>query len=245
MFDLSGKKALITGASGALGAAIAKQIHRSGASVVVTGTNEEKLEKLTFDLGYNAHALVCDLSDSQKVESLPSRASDILGNVDILINNAGITRDNLLMRMSDQEWNEVLQVNLNSTMKLCRGVLRGMMKTRWGRIINISSIAGVAGNPGQTNYAASKAGIIGMSKSLAYEVASRGITVNVIAPGLIASPMTSKLTEQQKDKILSQIPIGRIGEPGEIAAAALYLASSEAAYTTGATININGGLAML
>ena len=245
MFDLTGKAALVTGASGGIGAEIARTLHGAGATVGLSGTRTEPLEALATDLGDRAHVLPCNLSDADAVEALPKQAAEAMGGVDVLVNNAGITRDNLFMRMSDEEWAQVIEVNLTSTFRLCRGVLRGMMKARWGRIVNISSVVGATGNPGQGNYAASKAGMVGMSKSLAYEVASRGITVNCVAPGFITTAMTEKLTDDQKAKILTQVPAGRMGEPGEIAAATLYLASPEAAYITGATLHVNGGMAML
>ncbi len=245
MFDLTGKAALVTGASGGIGADIARALHGAGATVGLSGTRVDPLEALAAELGDGAHVLPCNLGDASAVEALPKDAAAAMGSVDILVNNAGITRDNLFMRMSDEEWAQVIEVNLTSTMRLCRGVLRGMMKARWGRIVNISSIVGATGNPGQGNYAASKAGMVGMSKSLAYEVASRGITVNCIAPGFIETAMTDKLNDDQKGKILSQIPAGRMGTPGEIAAAALYLASPEAGYVTGATLHVNGGMAMI
>lgn len=245
MFDLTGKSALITGASGGIGAEIARVLHGAGATVGLSGTRVEPLEALMAELGGNAHVLPCNLSDAEAVEALPKTASEAMGAVDILINNAGITRDNLFMRMSDEEWESVLNVNLTSTFRLCRGVLRGMMKARWGRIVNISSVVGTTGNPGQGNYAASKAGMVGMSKSLAYEVASRGITVNCVAPGFVTTAMTEKLTDDQKDKILVQVPAGRMGDVSEIGAAALYLASPEAGYVTGTVLHVNGGLAML
>lgn len=245
MFDLTGKNALVTGASGGIGAAIARQLHGAGAVVGLSGTRVEPLEALAAELGERAHVLPCNLSDAEAVDALPKAAIAAMGSLDILVNNAGITRDNLFMRMSDDEWGSVLEVNLTSTMRLCRGSLRGMMKARWGRIINVSSVVGATGNPGQANYAASKAGMVGMSKSLAYEVASRGITVNCIAPGFIETAMTDKLTDEQKDKILVQIPAGRMGSADEIAASALFLASPEAAYLTGTTLHVNGGMAML
>ncbi|WP_434286744.1 3-oxoacyl-ACP reductase FabG [Celeribacter sp. SCSIO 80788] len=245
MFDLTGKNALITGASGGIGGAIAKALYDAGATVALSGTRVEPLEALAAELGERAHVLPCNLSDKESVEALPKQAAEVMGSVDILVNNAGITRDNLFMRMSDDEWDSVLNVNLTSTFRLCKGVLRGMMKARWGRIVNISSIVGATGNPGQGNYAASKAGMVGMSKSLAYEVATRGITVNCVAPGFIATAMTDKLTDDQKDKINAQIPAARMGTPEEIAAAVLYLASQEAGYTTGTTLHVNGGMAML
>ena len=245
MFDLTGKNALITGASGGIGGAIAKALHGAGATVTLSGTRQGPLDELAAELGDRVHVLTCNLSDAAAVDALPKQAADLMGSVDILINNAGITKDNLFMRMSDDEWSSVLEVNLTSTMRLCKGVIRGMMKSRWGRIVNISSIVGATGNPGQANYAASKAGMVGMSKSIAYEVASRGITVNCVAPGFIATAMTDKLTDDQKEKINVQIPAARMGTPEEIAAAVLYLASNEAGYTTGATVHVNGGMAML
>jgi 3-oxoacyl-[acyl-carrier protein] reductase len=245
VFDLTGKNALVTGASGGIGGEIAKILHGAGATVGLSGTRVAPLEALAAELGERAHVLPCNLSDAEAVTNLPKQAIAAMGSVDVLVNNAGITRDNLFMRMSDEEWAQVIEVNLTSTMRLCRGVMRGMMKARWGRIINISSIVGATGNPGQANYAASKAGMVGMSKSIAYEVASRGITVNCIAPGFIATPMTDALSDDQKGKINAQIPAGRMGTPEEIAAAALYLASPQAGYVTGATLHVNGGMAML
>ena len=245
MFDLTGKSALVTGASGGIGAEIARVLHGAGATGGLSGTRTEPLEALAGELGTRARVLPCNLSDMAAVEALPKQATEAMGSLDVLVNNAGITRDNLFMRMSDEEWQSVIDVNLTATFKLCKGVMRGMMKARWGRIVNISSIVGATGNPGQANYAASKAGMVGMSKSLAYEVASRGITVNAIAPGFIATAMTDKLTDDQKSGIMGQIPAGRMGEAHEIAAATLYLASPEAAYVTGATLHVNGGMAML
>ena len=245
MFDLSGKNALITGASGGIGGAIATALHQAGATVALSGTRVEPLEALAAQLGDRTHVLPCNLSDAEAVNALPKAAADAMGSVDILVNNAGITRDNIFMRMSDEEWSSVLEVNLTSTMRLCKGVIRGMMKSRWGRIVNISSIVGATGNPGQANYAASKAGMVGLSKSIAYEVASRGITVNCVAPGFITTAMTDKLNDEQKSGILAQVPAGRMGEADEIAAAVLYLASAEAAYVTGTTLHVNGGMAML
>lgn len=245
MFDLSGKNALITGASGGIGSAIAKTLHGRGATLALSGTRAETLQTLADQLGERAFVLPCNLSDGDAVQALPKQAIEAMGSVDILVNNAGITRDNLFMRMSDDEWDTVLQVNLSATMKLCKGVIRGMMKSRWGRIVNITSIVGATGNPGQANYAASKAGVVAMSKSLAYEVASRGITVNCLAPGFITTPMTDKLSDDQKSAILKQVPAGRMGNPDEIGAAVLYLSSNEASYITGATLHVNGGMAML
>lgn len=245
MFDLTGKNALITGASGGIGGAIAKALHGAGATVGLSGTRVEPLEALAAELGERAHVLPCNLSDGAAVDALPKQAIEAMDGVDILVNNAGITRDQIFMRMSDEEWQSVIDVNLTSTMRLCRGVMRPMMKSRWGRIINISSIVGATGNPGQVNYAASKAGMVGLTKSIAYEVASRGITANCVAPGFIATAMTDKLTDDQKEKINVQIPAARMGSAEEIAASVLYLASPEAGYTTGATIHVNGGMAML
>ena len=245
MVDLTGKAALVTGASGGIGADIARALHGAGATVGLSGTRVEPLEALAAELGERAHVLPCNLSDMAAVAELPKQAAEAMGSVDILVNNAGITRDNIYMRMSDDEWQSVIDVNLTATAKLCKGVLRGMMKARWGRIVNISSVVGATGNPGQVNYAASKAGMIGMTKSLAYEVASRGITVNAVAPGFIETAMTEKLTEDQKAGILAQIPSGRMGTPAEIASAVLYLASETAGYMTGTTLHVNGGMAML
>lgn len=245
MSDLSDKNALITGASGGIGSAIARRLHAAGAKVALSGTRQEPLERLAEELGERAYILPCNLSDMAAVEVLPKQAIDALGSLDILVNNAGITRDNLFMRMSDEEWQSVIDVNLTATMKLCKGALRGMMKSRWGRIINISSVVGATGNPGQGNYAASKAGMVGMSKSLAYEVASRGITVNVVAPGFIATAMTDKLADDRKEAILAQIPAGRMGAAEDIASAVGYLAGDGAGYVTGSTLHVNGGMAMI
>lgn len=245
MFDLTGKCALVTGASGGIGGAIATALHGAGATVGLSGTREGPLAALAAELGERAHVLPCNLGDAEAVEALPKQAIEAMGAVDILVNNAGITRDQIFMRMSDEEWQNVLDVNLTATMRLCRGVIRPMMKARWGRIVNISSIVGATGNPGQANYAASKAGLVGLTKSIAYEVASRGITANAVAPGFIATAMTDKLTDEQKDKISAQIPAARMGTPEEIAAAVLYLASPEAGYVTGSTLHVNGGMAML
>lgn len=245
MFDLNGKNALVTGASGGIGGAIARTLHAQGATLGLSGTRVEPLQALADELGTRAHVLPCNLSDAEAVEALPKQAAEAMGSVDILVNNAGITRDQLFMRMKDEEWAQVLEVNLTATMRLCRGVLRGMMKARWGRIVNIGSVVGATGNPGQVNYAAAKAGVVGLSKSLAYEVASRGITVNTVSPGFITTAMTDKLTDDQKAAILGQVPAGRMGEADEIGAAVLYLASPEAAYVTGTTLHVNGGMAML
>jgi 3-oxoacyl-[acyl-carrier protein] reductase len=245
MFDLTGKCALVTGASGGIGAEIARSLHGAGARVCLSGTRIEPLEALAAALGDRAHVVPCNLSDPAAVDGLVKAAADLMGAVDVLVNNAGITRDGLAMRMSDADWADVIDVNLTATFRLCRAAMRGMMKARWGRIINISSIVGSTGNPGQANYAASKAGMIAMSKSIAAEVASRGITVNAVAPGFIATAMTDKLNEDQAGRILTQIPAGRMGAPADIAAAVLYLASPEAGYVTGATLHVNGGMSMI
>jgi len=246
MFDLSGKTALVTGASGDIGRAIAKALHGQGAKVALTGTRAEALNQLAGELGDRAHVVAANLSDPADTERLAKDAEAALGGqLDILVNNAGITKDGLLMRMKDEDWQAVIEVNLNAGMRLSRAALRGMMKRRYGRIIGISSVVGATGNPGQANYAAAKAGMIGFSKALAQEVASRGITVNVIAPGMIKTPMTDVLTDDQKNRMLERIPLGRLGTSDEIAAAAVYLASAEAGYVTGATLHVNGGMAML
>jgi 3-oxoacyl-[acyl-carrier protein] reductase len=245
MFDLTGKAALVTGASGGIGGAIARALHGQGAAVALSGTRIAPLETLAAELGTRAHVVPCDLSDAAAVEALPKQAAEAMASVDILVNNAGITRDQLLMRMSDADWSAVLEVNLTSAMRLSRGVLRGMMKARWGRIVSVTSIVGVTGNPGQANYAAAKAGLIGLSKSLAAEVASRGITVNCVAPGFITTAMTEALTDEQKARLLAGVPAGRMGASEEIAAAVVYLASAEAAYVTGQTLHVNGGMAMI
>ncbi|WP_438996057.1 3-oxoacyl-[acyl-carrier-protein] reductase [Candidatus Puniceispirillum sp.] len=245
MFDLTGKVALITGASGGIGAAIATALHKQGAIVVLHGTRSTALEALKASLGDRAHVCTANLSDREAVAGLIDAATALAGPISILVNNAGITRDGLAMRMNDEDWDSVLEVNMTSTMALCRASLRSMMKARSGRIISISSVVGVTGNPGQTNYAASKAGMIGYSKSLAQEVASRGITVNVVAPGFIATPMTDVLDDAQKESLLTRVPANRLGNPEEIAATVVFLASDEAAYITGATMHVNGGMAML
>jgi len=245
MFDLTGKCALVTGASGGIGAAIARALHGAGATVGLSGTRVEPLEALAGELGERAHVLPCNLGDRDAVEALPKEAITAMGSLDILVNNAGITRDQLFMRMSDDDWQDVLNVNLTSAMRLCRASVRPMMKARWGRIVNVGSVVGSTGNPGQVNYAAAKAGLMGMTKSIAHEVATRGITANVVAPGFIATPMTEKLTDEQKATINGQIPAGRMGTPEEIAAAVLYLASPEAGYVTGVTLHVNGGMVMI
>ncbi|MHC0053121.1 3-oxoacyl-[acyl-carrier-protein] reductase [Actibacterium sp. D379-3] len=245
MFDLTGKTALITGASGGIGGAIARALHAQGATVGLSGTRTAPLEALAVDLGERAHVLPCNLGDGAALAELPKQAAAAMGSLDILVNNAGITRDNLFMRMSEEDWQAVLDVNLTAAMRLSKAAVRGMMKARWGRIINITSVVGSTGNPGQANYAAAKAGLVAMSKSLAAEVATRGITVNCVAPGFITTAMTAELTDDQKGKILSTIPSGRMGEPEEIGAAVAYLGSEEAAYVTGATLHVNGGMSMI
>ena len=245
MFDLTGKNALVTGASGGIGGAIASALHAQGATVGLSGTRKEALDAKAAELGDRCHVLPCNLSDAESVEELIKQAIEAMGSVDVLVNNAGITRDNLAMRMKDDEWQDVIDVNLSSSYKLAKNCLRGMMKARWGRIINITSIVGTTGNPGQTNYAAAKAGLVGMSKALAQEVASRTITVNCVAPGFIETPMTDALPDAQKEKLTEAIPAGRLGQVNDIAAAVVYLASEEAAYVTGQTLHVNGGMAMI
>lgn len=245
MFDLTGKKALITGATGGIGAAIAKALHANGATVALSGTRAAVLEDVKASLESRAHTLTCNLSDADDVEKLIPAAQAAMDGLDILVNNAGITRDNLAMRMKREDWQVVLDVNLTAAFTLTKNCMRTMMKQRWGRVINITSVVGVTGNAGQANYAASKAGMIGMSKSLAQELASRNITVNCIAPGFIETAMTDELNDKQKEAILASVPAGRLGHADEIAAGAAYLASEEAAYVTGQTLHINGGMAML
>ena len=245
MFDLTGKCALVTGASGGIGEAIAAALHGQGATVALSGTRREKLDEVAAKLGRRVHVLPCDLRDRAQVAALVQQAETAMGQVDILVNNAGVTKDNLFMRMKDEEWDDVLAINLTSAFILCRAALRNMMRRRSGRIVNIASISGIFGNPGQGNYSASKAGLIGMTKSLAREVASRGITANCIAPGFIETPMTHGLNEKQTEAIAGSIPAGTFGKPGDIAAAAVFLASEEARYITGETLHINGGMVMV
>ncbi|PPD46688.1 MAG: beta-ketoacyl-ACP reductase [Methylocystis sp.] len=245
MFDLTGKTALVTGASGGIGKDIARALAESGATVALSGTRREALEALAAEIGGATHILPCNLADKAETEKLIPAAEAAMGGVDILVNNAGLTRDMLFMRLKDEDWDMVLNVNLTSAFRLSRAVLRGMMKKRFGRIIGITSVVGVTGNPGQGNYAASKAGMIGMSKSLAYEVASRGVTVNCVAPGFIESPMTDELNDDQKKAILTRVPAGRLGVGADVAAAVVYLASAEAGYVTGQTLHVNGGMAMI
>ena len=245
MFDLTGKTALVTGATGGIGAAIAMALHKAGATVAISGTRANVLEQLKAQLGERVHVLPCNLSDSIDVEKLVPAAEAAMGALDILVNNAGITKDGLAMRMKDGDWAAVIDVNLTASFRLCRAAMRGMMKKRWGRIINITSVVGVTGNPGQANYVASKAGVIGLTKSLAQELASRNVTVNAVAPGFIATPMTDVLNDKQKEGILTRVPAGKLGSPEDIAAAVLYLASQEAGYVTGQTLHVNGGMAMI
>ena len=245
MFDLTGRTALVTGASGGLGGAIARALHAQGATVALSGTRRDALETLAAELGERTFVVPCDLSDSAAVEALVPAAEAALGHLDILVNNAGVTRDNLFVRMKDAEWDAVLAINLTAAFRLSRAALKGMMKRRHGRIVSITSVVGTIGNPGQGNYSAAKAGMIGMSKALAHEVASRGITANCIAPGFIASPMTDALNDKQREALLAKAPAGRLGTAQEIGAAVVYLASDEAAYVTGQTLHINGGMAMI
>ncbi|MDE2578535.1 MAG: 3-oxoacyl-[acyl-carrier-protein] reductase [Hyphomicrobiales bacterium] len=246
MFDLTGKTALVTGASGGIGAAIAAALHQQGATVALSGTRKEALEKVAAQLGSRVHVAPCDLSDKAAVEALvPAAEAALGGHLDILVNNAGLTRDGLFLRMKDEDWDAVMTVNLGAAFRLSRAAIKGMMRRRAGRIVSITSIVGVTGNPGQGNYAASKAGMIGMSKSLAAEVASRGVTVNCVAPGFIESPMTDALNDKQKEAILAQVPAGKLGLGADVAAAVVYLASAEAQYVTGQTLHVNGGMAMI
>ncbi|MEM1140343.1 MAG: 3-oxoacyl-[acyl-carrier-protein] reductase [Pseudomonadota bacterium] len=245
MVDLTGKRALVTGATGGIGEAIARALHAEGVALALSGTREEKLSALAEELGGSAKPLACNLTDDAAVDGLAKQAADLLGGLDILVHNAGITRDNLFMRMKDEEWDQVLSVNLTAGFRLMRGALRGMMKQKSGRIIAVTSVVGTTGNPGQGNYAASKAGLVGMTKSLAQEVASRGITVNCIAPGFIETPMTDALTDDQKAQILAKVPAGRLGTGGDVASAVVFLASDGAAYVTGQTLHVNGGMAMV
>lgn len=245
MFDLTGKTALVTGASGGIGSAVAKTLHTQGATVALSGTRVEALEAVAAELGDRAHILPCNLSDSAAVDALPKQAEEAMGQLDILVNNAGVTKDNIFMRMKDDEWNDVLAVNLTASFRLARASMRGMMKRRWGRIISITSVVGTMGNPGQANYAASKAGVTGMTKSIAQEVASRNVTANCVAPGFIATAMTDALDDSQQERVNGMIPMGRMGSGEEIAASVLYLASEEAAYVTGQTIHVNGGMIMI
>jgi 3-oxoacyl-[acyl-carrier protein] reductase len=245
MFDLSGKTALVTGASGGLGQAIARALNARGAIVALSGTRKDALVSLAAEFGDKAHVLPCDLADAQAVEQLIPAAEAAMGSLDVLVNNAGLTRDGLAMRMKDEDWDLILAVNLTAAFRLTRAALKGMLRRRFGRIIGITSVVGVAGNPGQGNYAASKAAMIGMSKSIAAEVATRNVTVNCIAPGLIETPMTAVLNDSQRQALLRNIPMARLGAPDDVAAAVIYLASTEASYVTGQTLHVNGGMAMI
>ena len=245
MFYLTGQSALVTGATGGIGGAIARALHAQGATVAISGTRREALEALASELGARVHICPANLSDTASVEALVPSAEEAMGGLDILVNNAGITRDNLFIRMKDEEWSDVMRVNLDSVFRLSRAAAKTMMRKRYGRIISITSVVGTTGNPGQGNYAAAKAAIVGMSKALAAEVASRNITVNCVAPGFIATPMTDVLNEKQRESVMQKVPMARLGEPNEIAAATLYLASREAAYVTGQTLHVNGGMAMI
>jgi 3-oxoacyl-[acyl-carrier protein] reductase len=245
MFDLTGKTALITGASGAIGGAIARALHGNGATVALSGTRREQLDTLAGELGSRVHVLPCDLADKDAVETLVPAAEAAMEKLDILVANAGVTKDNLFVQLRDEDWEKVIGVNLTATFRLTRAAVSRMMRRRWGRVIGITSVSGFTGNPGQGNYTASKAGMVGMLKSVAMEYAKRNVTANCIAPGLVTSAMTEKLNDKQRETILSRVPMGRLGTPLEIAAAAVYLASEEAAYVTGQTIHINGGMAMI
>ncbi len=245
MFDLTGKCALVTGATGGIGSAIARRLHAQGAAVGLSGTRTERLDELAAELEDRVAVLPCDLSVSEAVANLIKQSEEAMERVDILVNNAGLTRDNLSMMLKDDDWQKVLDVNLTSAFRLSRAAVRGMMRRRWGRIVNITSVVGVTGNPGQANYAAAKAGMIGMTKSLAAEIATRGVTVNCVAPGIVSTAMTDVLPEEQRQKLLERVPMGRLGEPDEIASSVVYLASDEAAYVTGQTLHINGGMVMI
>ena len=245
MFDLTGRKALVTGATGGIGGAIVRALHARGAAIAASGTRREALDDLAAELGERVEVLPCDLGSAKDVETLVPAAEERLGGLDILVNNAGVTRDGLVMRMKDADWEDVLAVNLTAAFRLTRAAVKGMMRRRYGRIVSIGSVVGAIGNPGQVNYVASKAGLVGLTKALAAEVATRGITANVVAPGFIASPMTDGLNEAQRTAILGKVPMGRLGEGAEIAAAVVYLASGEAGYVTGQTLHVNGGMAML
>jgi len=245
MFDLTGKMALVTGASGGIGGAVAQALHAQGAVVALSGTRRDALDALASTLGDRAHVVPCNLADPAETDALAGKAEEAMGGLDIVVNNAGLTRDNLALRLKDEDWQRVLDVNLTAAFRISRAALRGMMRRRWGRIVGITSVVGVTGNPGQANYAASKAGLIGMSKSLAAEVAARGITVNCVAPGFVTSAMTDALNEQQREGILARVPAGRLGTGEEVASAVVYLSSEEAAYVTGQTLHVNGGMAMV
>ncbi len=245
MFDLTGKTALVTGATGGIGGATARALHAQGATVALSGTRREVLDALAAELGSGTHVLPCDLSDKDAVEGLVPKAEEAMGQLDILVANAGVTRDNLFVQLRDEDWDQVINVNLTATFRLARAAVRGMMRRRFGRVIGITSVVAVTGNPGQSNYTASKAGMIGMMKSVAAEYAKRGVTANCVAPGFIATAMTEKLNEKQREAILGRVPAGRLGTSEDVAAAVIYLASNEAAYMTGQTLHVNGGMAMI
>jgi len=245
MFDLTGKTALVTGATGAIGEAIARALHKQGAMVAISGTRREALDKLAGEFGDRVHVLPCDLGNAGEVEALVPKAEEVMGKLDILVANAGVNKDNLFVQLKDEDWDKVIAVNLTATFRLTRAAVTRMMRRRWGRIIGISSVVGFTGNPGQGNYTASKAGMVGMLKSVAAEYARRNITANCIAPGIITSAMTDKLNDKQRETIMGRVPMGRLGTPQDIASAAVYLASEEAAYVTGQTIHVNGGMAMI
>src|SRR6202158_153061 len=245
MFDLTGKTALVTGATGGIGGAIARAFHQQGATVAISGTRREVLDQLAGELEYRVHVLPCNLADKEEVEALVPKAEEVMGRLDILVANAGITKDNLFVQLRDEDWEQVVNVNLTATFRLARAAVRGMMRRRFGRVIGIASVVGVTGNPGQGNYTATKAGMIGMIKSIAAEYAKRGVTANSIAPGFIATAMTDKLNDKQREAILARVPAGRLGAGADVAAAAIYLASEEAAYVTGLTLHVNGGMAMI
>jgi 3-oxoacyl-[acyl-carrier protein] reductase len=245
MFDLTGKTALITGATGTIGSAIARMLHAQGATVAISGTRRAVLDGLAAEFGSRVHVLPCNLADAAEVEALVPRAEEAMGQVDILVANAGVTRDNLLVQLRDEDWDQVIAINLSATFRLARSAVRGMMRRRYGRVIAITSVVGATGNPGQSNYVAAKAGITGMVKAIAQEYAKRGVTANCVAPGFIVTPMTEKLNDKQRDVILSKVPANRAGTPDDVAAAVAFLASDEAAYVTGQTLHVNGGMAMI
>ena len=245
MFDLTGKTALVTGATGTIGGRIARTLHAQGATVTISGTRQEVLEQLAGQLGERVHVLPCNLADAAAVETLVTRSEEIMGQLDILVANAGVTRDNLLVQLRDEDWDQVIAINLSATFRLTRAAVRGMMRRRFGRVIAITSVVGTTGNPGQANYVAAKAGIAGMIKATAAEYAKRGVTANCVAPGFIVTPMTDKLNDKQREVILSKVPANRAGTPDEVAAAVVFLASNEAAYVTGQTLHVNGGMAMI
>jgi 3-oxoacyl-[acyl-carrier protein] reductase len=245
MFDLTGKTALVTGATGGIGGSIARALHKQGATVAISGTRKEALDQIAADLKERVHVLPCDLSDKDQVEALVPQAEEAMGKLDILVANAGITRDNLFVQLRDEDWDTVINVNLTATFRLSRAAMKTMMRRRFGRIVGITSVVGVTGNPGQGNYTAAKAGMIGMMKSIGKEYAKRGVTANCVAPGFIATPMTDKLNDKQREAILQMVPSGRLGTPEDVAAAVVYLASDEASYVTGQTLHVNGGMAMI